>query len=327
MKAIFLFLFICLFAHGWAAPQNDSLPEVPWKTIAEMTVGKLTPRWGDDITVRLLGNYSKSDSLMVEQAISDLNELTETVNLTMTTRDKGALEIYFIDSTNVKYYSQLLDFRFADIVNWTYSYKNMTPDNDHPFIYHFSLALQLNQVPDSARQNFITNKMAIALFPHYLDTWRYRDGPNYNGPITIFGIYAPETFMPQFSPLNDFDKQIIKAIYAKNYEQLLPIANKQYGQFEFPSWVSQNSIAILAFPFVLVLFLMVGVFIWLYKKMFVHINNKWVRFNAISAMALTTFAVLMWLFDAFNFMLIESSWVFHSDLKNIQVISAYCLLF
>lgn len=65
--ALLLLLFvnfnICL------ADETEKLPENPWKAIVESQKGSPLIKWQTDVCIKLFGNYSKSDSMMVVNAI------------------------------------------------------------------------------------------------------------------------------------------------------------------------------------------------------------------------------------------------------------------
>jgi signal transduction histidine kinase len=312
LKLSMLSLFIGLFGHVWAAPQNDSLPEVPWKTIVEMVNQPTAYKWGDDIYIKLIGNHTPSDSLMVLNAMHTLNEISETVKFSMSPYNQGNLDIYFVDSTNEKTINAIFDVPSTISLSRQVQGKGGSTDSIN-HISKLSQLFRLTGIPDSSKQNYIINTLATDLFPNSLNIYKYWNGKVYDCPASIFNNQSVGGFSDYYKPINDFDKEILKAVYAKDFETILPLARKQYRQFEFPLWVRQNSLAVLIFPFVLVLFLMVGVFIWLHKKLFVRINHRWFKFNVISTLALITLAVVLWFFIAFSNVIIESRSVFHFD--------------
>jgi sensor histidine kinase YesM len=303
MKRAFSILIFVVLAQLCLATGNRMLPEVPWKAIVEMTKYSPNSRWEDNISVKLLGNCTHQDSAMVINAIETLNGLTETIKLNLTSDDWGTLQVFFIDSTNCLKYQKL--FNLYNNTNYGYTYTNKLSTPTSPgLIAHYSLALQLPLVPDSVKQNFITNRLAFCLFPVYWNNDEGFKNGGYEGPASIFLAATTVEMHPYYSELIDFDRKVIKAVYASNYTELLPIAKKQFKKFRLPRWVDHNSISLLIFPFVLVLFLFVGLFILLYRKFFVHIKNKLLQFNVISVLALLTIGSLMSLTSTATFMLI-----------------------
>lgn len=304
MKRAFAILIFVVLIQLCLASENSMLPEEPWRAIVEMTKYSPNNHWEDNISVKLLGNCNQQDSLMVLNAIEKMNGLTETVKLSLTPNDWGNLKIYFVDSTNRENYQGLFLMQAKDTHSYTFTTKMSTPEKPD-LIAHFSLALQLQTVPDSAKQNFITSRLAHAMFPVFWSNDEGFKNGGYEGPASIFLSCRPVEMFPYYSKLIDFDREVIKAVYSSNYAELLPIAKKQFAKFKLPRWVDHNSVALLVFPFVLVLFLFIGLFILLYRKFFVHIKNKLLQFNIISALALLTIAGLMSLASTATFMLIS----------------------
>lgn len=275
--------------------EQVQLPKEPWKAIVEMTKYSPNNRWEDNISVKLLGNFTNQDSVMVVNAIETLNGLTETVKLNLTSEDWGNLKIYFIDSTNRANYQGFFPLQSKDTYRYTFTTKIGIPENPG-LLAHFEMAVQLLSVPDSAKQNFITNQLAHAMFPVY---WQNDEGfknGGYEGPASIFLSCRPVEIVPYYLELIDFDREVIKTVYSSNYAVLLPIAKKQFKKFKIPEWVRNLSHEMLVFPFVLTVFLLVGLFIFLYRKLFSRIRDKWLQFNAISVLAMPLLGLLISLY-------------------------------
>nr|MDA3927669.1 histidine kinase [Prolixibacteraceae bacterium] len=268
----------------------------------------------------LLGNYSREDSLMVENSIEILNNLTETIKLSLTTNVWGNFEIFFIDSTNRDVYKGLFRLQTSDTFGYSFTNKISRKDS-LALIAHFELALQLTLVSDSVKQNFITNRIAFALFPVYWNNNKYFEEVVANTKAaSLFMSMTPQGVNPFNSEFNPFDKNIIRTVYSSSFIDLLPLAKQQYTKYRLPSWVSHNDVALLVFPFVLVLFLLVGLFILLYQKLFVHIKNKLLQFNVISMLSLPTIGMLLSLFSMFTFLLIEPSFHFNAESFGLSIL-------
>jgi len=121
----------------------------------------------------------------------------------------------------------------------------------------------------------------------------------YKRPNSIFNIVSSTQvsnkwikYEPPFnSELSQFDRQLIKTVYATNFSKLLPIAKKQFIQF--PDWLRNNSRKIMIFPLVLALFLFTGLLIIFYKKLGMKIQNKLLLFNIIGTLSLLGTGILM----------------------------------
>lgn len=307
-STIITIIFLILFKFCFSAVQIQ-LPEEPWEAIVYMENHYPDSKWEADISIKLFGNYSVSDSLMIENSVRILNELSETVELNITSNDRGNLEVFFLDSTNEEQYKPVIQLSSNESSNYFfYSRFPVIPDSKgNKFNRLFNQAIHLHKVPDEFKQNFLTNIFAHAMYPQFWNNEKYldRDNGSYKGPISTHMQLNTTGTQPLYNEFSEFDQSIIKAVYAKNYSTLLPIAKKKYSKFRIPSWLSHNSIAVLTFPFILVLFLFAGLFILLYKKLFIRIKNKFLQFNTIAILALPTIGMLLSLFSMFTFLFVE----------------------
>lgn len=285
MKSIII-LFFCVITQICLAIEQNQLPEEPWRAIVFMEKNAPDIRWQGDISIKLFGSYTQTDSLMIENSIKVLNELCETVKLSITSYDRGNLEIIFLDSTNDKVYESIISLASDQTSSWTYNYR------DNKVISHFELALHCALVPENYRQNFLTNTLAQALYPKFLDfSYIFKNGREISKrPISVFSSVKPDGIQSYYLELRTFDRQLIETVYASSFTELLPIAKKQ---FPVPSaWLLDNSKAIMIFPLVLALFLCAGLIILFYKRLGVRIQNKLLQFNVISVLALLTVGIL-----------------------------------
>lgn len=279
------------------ATEKVKLPEEPWKYIVEMMRYSPNNRWEDDISIKLRGNYTEIDSIMIENSIKTLNELTSTVKLKLSKSNLGKMELFFLDSTNEEQYNHLFPYQNPKTYHSLWSHKNNTEEYSEGLILNYKTALFINSIQDSVRQNYLTSKIAYALFPNHFDNNKYFvDIDTYNGPISIYCSRPPFEIEPYFLELSEFDKRIIKTVYSSNFMELLPLAKKQFGRNEFPRWVRENSYASLVFLFVLALFVIAGLFILVYKKLSQCINNKLLLFNAILFLALIALGLIVSLY-------------------------------
>lgn len=284
-KLTLLLLLIINFNFCFAG-EVEKLPEEPWHAIVFMEKNAPDIRWKGDISIKLFGSYTQTDSLMIENSIKVLNELCETAKLSITSYDRGNLEIIFLDSTNEKEYESIISLSSDQASSWTYNYRQQKN------ISHFELALHRTLVPENCRQNFLTNTLAQALYPKFLDfSYSFKNGREiYKRPISVFSSVKPDSIQPFYQEFCDFDRQLIKTVYATSFIELLPIAKKQFPVP--PAWLLDNSKAIMVFPLVLALFLCAGLIILFYKRLGVKIQNKLLQFNVISVLALLTVGIL-----------------------------------
>lgn len=294
MKRIIIILILIAMTQLCLATEKVKLPEEPWKYIVEMMKYSQNNRWEDDISIKLWGNYTEIDSLMIENSIKTLNDLTSTVKLKLSKSNLGKMELFFLDSTNEEQYNHLFPYQKPKTYHSVWNHKNSTEEYSEGLMLNYKTALFINSIQDSVRQNYLTSKIAYALFPNHFDNIKYFvDIDTYNGPISIYSSRPPFEIEPDFLELSEFDKRIIKTVYSSNFTELLPLAKKQFGKIINPEWVRNHSYEILVFPFVLAVFLLVGLFILLYRKLFSRIRDKWAQFNAILALALPLLGVLI----------------------------------
>jgi sensor histidine kinase YesM len=287
-----LTLFLALF--GFSSEQ-DNLSEIPWKIIVEMTKNNFSTRWEDNVSIKVLGHFSKDDSLMVLNAATSLNTLTQTIKLELTANDWGNLEIIFVDSTNEMIYSNKFGLQPGCQYGYTSTTKVNSPDKPIS-IANSSIAIRLNSVPDSARQNFITNQIAHALFPHYWENDEIFGKGKSSVPASIFLSSYPTELYPYYKNLIPVDQQIIKAVYSPNFIKLLPLAQKKYNYKILSADLTRYAHKYMVFPLVLAIFLLVGFIIFLNKKIGNKINNEFLKFNILALISLITLAILIMLY-------------------------------
>ncbi|MBN1118465.1 MAG: histidine kinase [Bacteroidales bacterium] len=307
MKRRIILLFLFILAVYYCRAQSSKLPEKPWRSIVNMEKYYPVPIWEGDVSVKLFGQFSYQDSLQVAQSVDFLDSLTETINIQMSSHERGNLEIFFLDSINENVFKHILSIPDDEFIGWHYNFKH--DYNQKRVTTIFNLGVRLSLVPGGQHQDFLTNALATALYPSRWDNSDFFDAGDeghFTGPVSIFMREVPDGMQPYFSEMNAFDRDIIEAVYSSDYSQLLPQAKKQYGDYDFPKWLSPH--LVLIFPFVLVLFLMAGLIILLYKRWFVRIKNEFVQFNVTAFLGLlllgimiSSFLALRYELDWYNF--------------------------
>lgn len=287
MKSKLTLLFLLFFSLNFCfAGEVERLPEEPWRAIVFMEKNAPDIRWKGDISIKLFGSYNKTDSLMIENSIKVLNELSETVKLSISTHERGNLEIIFMDSTNEKAYESVISSASDQAFSWNYN------SNEKKVISHLNLALHRALVPENCRQNFLTNTLVFAMYPKFLSSnYIFKNGREIRKrPISIFLSIIDKGIEPFYLEFSPFDRQLIKTVYTTNFKELLPVAKKKF--YLLPSWVNDNAKILMVFPFVLALFLFAGLIILFYKKLGVKIGNKLLQFNVVSVLALLAVGIL-----------------------------------
>ncbi|MDA3854555.1 MAG: hypothetical protein PF444_10010, partial [Bacteroidales bacterium] len=193
------------------ASKQVPLPEEPWRAIVFNERQSPQKIWEGEISVKLMGNYTSGDSLMLQKAIATMNELVQTVDLSFSKGDRGDIEFYFMDSTNRANYKNIININESTKYSWNLSYAKNRPT-------HLNLALQLALVPDSLQQNFLTNNLILALYPNYLnDGYAYKSGRKVMEiSKSVFNYHSRENDQPFYSEISSFDRQLIQTVYAVN---------------------------------------------------------------------------------------------------------------
>jgi sensor histidine kinase YesM len=296
MKSTIAILFLFVFAKFCLATEEVILPEEPWRTIAFMEKGIPVHRWQGNVSVKLFGNYTSSDSTMIEHSIKTLNELCETIKLSLTNRDRGDFEILFLDSTNEKAYESVIMIQPNLNSNWMYTVNTFYISQKESFNtpLHLNLAIRKAMIPEIERQNFFTNRLAFALYPGFIDpAYEYKNGLQiYKQPNSIFASMKVDGKDPFLSELTPSDRTIIEAVYKTNFTELLSIAKKQFDTEGYPKWLKENSYLLLSFPFALALLFLNGLIILMLKKTEKRIKNRFLRFNVISVVALLLLGII-----------------------------------
>ena len=275
-KLTLLFLLILNFNFCFAE-EVVKLPEIPWRAIVETQNEPpyVYKKWDVDISIRLFDNYSKTDSLMVVKAISELNKLTETIHIRLSQQDLGNLELHFIDSTHDSTGKQITTLSRNQRSNYTITTRSQ--GNSMVFFQYINMKL----VPDDSKQNFLTNTMAFILYPNYWRDNQYdakiqRNEETNESIFRSIANYDRDVLF--FTEMQEFDKKLLKEVYSRDFEKNLKIAQKQFKPL-IPYWLKVNPYVFLLFPFLLLSLIVLAIYIQISKRTINHISNKLLRFN------------------------------------------------
>lgn len=274
-KSLILLLFSLSFNWCFADKTTEKLPEVPWRAIVESQKGQRLDRWEGEISVKLFGNYSKSDSLMVVNAISELNQLTKTIHLNMSSHDRGNLKIYFIDSTNQSFYKNIILVNQNFKSQFTYTVSNR--------LIRFTQVLHIKFISEDSKPNFITNTLAFDLFPNYWFDQSYYNR-NLQSEKIQESIFRSTDFNKRKKLLQkgmlDFDKVLLKTVYSPDFEEKLKIAQKQFEHRIFiPEWLKASRYAVLITTFLLLAFPIIAISKKLSNRIIQNISSKFLKYN------------------------------------------------
>jgi hypothetical protein len=291
MKNLLTFLLIFLFSLSCISKEVEKLPEIPWKAIVETYNPEYINLWRNDINIKLFGNYSSGDSLMIENAIEKLNTLTQSIQLKLTNLERGNLEIYFLDSTNYSKYDYFISLTRDQKAQWSYS--NIKQEDG---ISLFTQALNMEQISVKFRQNYLINVLAFALYPVFWRDNKYYEQKirNENVDESIFrAISAEEREKLFYLEMQEFDKNLLTTVYAIGFNEKLKIAQRQYKPFiTIRKWLQSNPYVFLLLPVGIILFLLLPLYIRICRKIANKFNSRIIGFNINGLIGISIVIVL-----------------------------------
>ena len=317
-QTLFLLLPLALLLNSCKHP-TIKLPEEPWHALAYNESNKTLRRWDGRVNVMLMGNFTPTDSIMVQNSIFQLNQLCETVKLYLVNEGKQQLNIYFADTLCVE--------RFGSMRRPSVSQKLMhqfTHVNGKLSIY--SQAVLIDEVPENFRQNYFNNIIAYALFPNVLDGfYRFKSGAEMvKLPRTIFFARRDVDGSPYLQELSSFDKSVLQAVYGSNYANNISAAIKQYTRI--PVWLKKNAYIVLILPLVILLFLIVAISNLLYRKLDGLVCKPLRRFNTVSVFSLILTGTTAAFYYIFSSKLADPEFTFYHPLDVFAAIVFIVLL-
>ncbi len=253
----------------------EKLPEIPWKTIVKTHHSQNICLWRTDINIKLFGNFTSSDSLMIENAILKLNGFTETIQLKLSNQERGNLEMYFLDSTNYLQYAHFISLTSDMIAPW--SFTMLKPNAISLFTYTINTEL----INDEFKQNYLTNTLAFALYPVYwTDNDYYEKNRKDYVPKSIHESLVDKREELYFKEMQEFDIKLLTEVYSVNFNKNLAIGEKQFQpSISVPNWLKVNPYAFLVLPFGIILFLLFPLFMKISEKIAQKVKNVLLRFN------------------------------------------------
>lgn len=291
--AIFISMMALWVLRGCS--RQEAVSQMPWHLLISNDRPSTFVHWNGDVSVKLMGAYSHDDSLKMVRSMAIFNEICPTVKLSMSDKERGDIEIVFVENMSEMGTNHTL----SNTKNNPFISTHSWGDNDK--MSNCVLTLNKAVIPDSIRQNSLTHLMAFALCPHYVDFF----GAEMWDTVSVYNYSSQRQVLTDNSDLRDLDRQILQTIYAPDFERLLPVAQKQYGWKFY--WVRENATLLMIFPLVIGLILLAGLFILIYRKWGVKINNHLLRFNAVSFVALVMFGIMLYLYAWLTFMVESSS--------------------
>jgi len=321
MKKLMFFLLLLLIGNTCFSQEQEKLSVQPWADILEMNSNEYFPitKWVTDINVGLEGVYTEADALVVVKIVKKLDSLTETISIKFSNKENANLKIHFLD-TLVK------DDNNYGTVTGRYG-PNSGSGYRGAEIYVYKI-----DKTDVEVQNTLESRLVKTIVNgSFILPMREEKRNSVFNPIIADNNGT--------IPLNQEDMAIIKAVYGKNYEERLKIAEEQFelvirnlrnekiSQRTKSIWWVKNPISILILPTIILLLL----FAFLVKKskqmLLYKIKNDWFRFGVISFIALLFADILIILCVSFyDFLTIPDKYETIGVLRNDTLISTSVLL-
>jgi len=289
MKNLLTFLLFFVFTFNCLANEEE-LPEAPWRAIVETYNTIHSRHWENDIHIKLFGNYSVADSQMVAHSVQQLNALCETIHLSFSDIDRGNLELYFLDSTNMSAYQHIITLQKDVKSAWSYTHLNANA------IGLFKQGLNTHLIPSDFKQNYLTNTLAFALYPAF---WRDKEYDRIGGEnnkldeSSIRSVFADRSEKLYLKEMQPFDKKLLQAIYSKNFNEKFEKAQEQYPPgFIIPEWLKANPRTFLLLPLIVILLLLFPLYVKMAKLISRKIPNKFLSFNCSGIIGVLLLAVI-----------------------------------
>lgn len=282
MKNLLTFLLIILFSLNCVSQEAERLPEMPWANIVEMNLveGVSKTNWQSDIYVKLLGFYTKEDSIIVSEAIRQLDSLTETISIQFSPYSRGNLEIFIMDSTwflNSTGYYVSTDLQSAPLN------QNVTSiTTSQPFYGRVFTTLFIIRGTTKNYENILKIRIAQALVSGSLVS-RYNTGNQIaKNRNSIFSPdWLAEDTIAHGNELNELDKAIIRETYKKGYAEKLELAKTQFKvPFDLKIWLKKfNPYIFLLLPAGVIILLILPFFMKVTRIVSGKFQHKLLRFN------------------------------------------------
>lgn len=313
MKTAIFFSMMTLWVLCGCARQ-PTVPEMPWRVLISNDRPSTIVRWQGNVSVKLMGAYSHDDSLKMVHSMAIINEVCPTVKLSMSEKERGDIEIFFVENMTELGTKRTPSKPFNEPCGWSFSW------GDKGIASYLDMTLNKAVLPDSVRQNSLTHVIALALCPQFLDFYAAKMWDT----VSVYNPSRRTQALTDHSELRDLDRQILQTIYAPDFDRLLPIAQKQFGWKYW--WVRENAKLLMIFPLVFGLILFAGLLIPFYRRWGIKINNHILRFNAVSFVALVMFGIMFSLYVWLTYFIKEMSFQrFHLKVLSDSVMASLIL--
>jgi sensor histidine kinase YesM len=274
--------------------ETEKLPEMPWANIVEMNLveGVSKTNWQSDIYVKLQGFYTKEDSIIVSDAIRELDSLTETISIQFSPYSRGNLEIFIMDTSwfvNSTGYYVSTDLQPAPLN------QNVTSIANSDALYgRVFTTLFIKKGTAKNYKGYLKSSIVRALVSGGLVS-KYTGNQIAKNRNSIFSPYwLAEDSIALGTELNELDKAIVRETYKKGYAEKLQLAKKQFKvPFDLKVWLKKfNPYIFLLLPAGVIILLLLPLFMKVTRIVSGNFQNKLLRFN-INGLIGCTFLILI----------------------------------
>lgn len=281
MKNLLTVLLIIIFSLRCISEETEKLPEMPWANIVEMNLFDNVSKtnWQSNIYVKLQGFYTTKDSIIVSEAIRQLDSLTETISIQFSPNSRGNLEIFIMDTSwfvNSTGYYVSTDLQSAPLN------QNVTSIANSDALYgRVFTTLFIKKGTTRNYEGYLKSSIARALVSGGLVS-EYTGGQIAKNRNSIFSPYwLVEDSIANGNELNELDKAIIRETYEKGYAEKLELAKKQYkSPFHLKVWIRNfNPYIIFLLPSGALILLLIPLFIKVTRIVSGKFQSKLVQFN------------------------------------------------
>lgn len=311
MKKLLYFLVFLTIGNYCFSQDQEKLPVKPWKEIVEINsfYYNSLQKWYTDIRVKLEGNYTKNDSIMIDHTLKKLDALTETISIKFSKTKKPNFKIKFLDAALKEGNS--------------YTTSSFGPQKQGQG--YTSCELYIYKIDDTDT-NLEIRKSLESRIAKTLVGGCFAYPPIEEKRNSIFHpIYGHSNYD---IPLNHEDEAIIKEVYKKGFEERLAKAEDQFedsvtkkiqdakiSSRDRSLWWVRNPVAIIFLP-ALILGLLGLFFInSINKSISIKIKKDWLQFGTIALITLL-FADILIVFcvSFYDFLTIPD------DYKNVHIV-------
>ncbi len=206
-QLLFMLISILIGLNTLLAQETNPIEETTWNVIRERLFGENNSkafRFEDDIRIELKGEVTERDSLIVENLITELNPLLETVDIKLVEEDANFVIEFLPSKSGI---SQKTNYH-RDGTKITYTH----------LWFSFNEGTSIEKIEKEIRYYVVRHLTRI--FDSKVGT-------------TFYGGIFDQPF-PQIMPLHEIDKDLLSKLYSKDfYKNLRKNTTKKWGYLSY----------------------------------------------------------------------------------------------